>query len=80
MNQLSRKPIDRTVIDLPIAHPAASNARRLVAAPANPRATPNGPLVCHWRRDPATGTLACVWTVSHGAREPASPVPLRRVA
>jgi hypothetical protein len=80
MNQLSTKPIDRIVIDLSVARAAPANARRPILARAHPRAAPTGRLVCHWRRDPATGALTCVWTVSHGAREPASPVPLRRVA
>ncbi|HYA72598.1 MAG TPA: hypothetical protein VEF36_05535 [Roseiarcus sp.] len=87
MNQLSLNPIDRRVIDLSGRRQAASNVRRfeaaranLRAAPANLRAAPAGPLVCHWRRDPATGALHCVWSVSQGAREPASPVPLRRAS
>ncbi len=80
MNQLSVIPIDRHVIDSVARRQAASNVRRLAAARANPRAAPAGPLVCHWRRDPPTGALLCVWAVSQGAREPASPVPLRRAS
>ncbi len=80
MNQLSLNPIDRNVIDLAARRQPASNVRRFAAARANLRAAPAGPLVCHWRRDPATGALRCVWTVSQGAREPASPVPLRRAS
>lgn len=78
MNQLSLNPIDRNVIDLSVRRHAASNVRRFDAARANLRAAPAGSLVCHWRQDPATGTLHCVWIVSRGARAPASPVPLRR--
>jgi len=80
MNQLSLNPIDRRVIDLSVRRQAASNVRRFEAARANLRAALAGPLVCHWRRDPATGALHCVWSVSRGAREPASPVPLRRAS
>jgi hypothetical protein len=80
MNQLSTKPIDRTVIDLSVVRTSAAKPRRFVDARANPRATPIGQLACRWRRDPATGALACVWAVSHSGREPASPVPLRRVS
>ncbi len=80
MNQLSLDPIGRDVIDLSAGRRAAANVRRLAAARANRRAAPADALVCHWRRDPANGALLCVWSVSQGAREPASPVPLRRVA
>jgi hypothetical protein len=80
MNQLSLNRIDRNVIDLSVRRHAASNARRFAAARADLRAAPAGSLVCHWRRDPATGALHCVWAVSRGAREPASPVPLRRAS
>ena len=80
MNQLSVIRIDRRVIDLSVRRQTASNVRRLAAARGNLRAASTGPLVRHWRRDPATGALLCVWTVSQGAREPASPVPLRRAS
>ncbi len=80
MNQLSQIRIDRHVIDLSARRQAASNLRRLATTRANLRAAPAGPLACHWRPDPATGALLCVWTVSRGAREPASPVPLRRAS
>ena len=80
MNQLSLIPIDRHAVDLAARRRAASNVRRFAVARANLRAAPAGPLVCHWRRDPETGALLCVWTVSQGAREPASPVPLRRAS
>ncbi len=80
MNQLSVSRIDRRVIDLSARRQAALNVRRFDAARANLRAAPAGPLGCHWRRDPATAALHCVWTVSPGAREPASPVPLRRAS
>jgi hypothetical protein len=80
MNQLSQIRIDRRVIDLSSRRLAASSLRRPAAARANPRAAPAGPIACQWRRDPATGALLCVWTVCQGAREPASPVPLRRAS
>ena len=80
MNQLSLIEIDPRVIDLSVRRQAASNGRRLAAARANLRPASAGPLVRHWRRDPATGALLCVWTVSRVAREPASPVPLRRAS
>jgi hypothetical protein len=80
MNQLSVIPIDRHVVDLAARRQAASNARRPAAARANLRAIPARALVCHWRRDPRTAALRCVWAVSQGAREPASPVPLRRAS
>jgi hypothetical protein len=80
MNQLSLARIDRRVIDLSARRQAASNVRRLAAARADLRAASARPLACHWRLDPATGALLCVWTVSRGAREPASPVPLRRAS
>ncbi|MFZ1963935.1 MAG: hypothetical protein WAU78_10820 [Roseiarcus sp.] len=80
MNQLSLIRIDRRVIDLSARRQAASNGRRLAAARADLRAASAGPLVRRWRRDPATGALLCVWAVSRGAREPASPVPLRRAS
>ncbi len=80
MNQLSLIQIDPRAIDLSARRQAASNGRRLAAARANLRAASTGPMVRHWRRDPPTGTLLCVWTVSHGGREPASPVPLRRAS
>jgi len=80
MNQLSVIQNDRHAIDFTAVRPAASNVRRLATARANLRAAPIGLLACHWRRDPETGALLCVWTVSQGAREPASPVPLRRAS
>ena len=80
MNQLSLIRVDRRVIDLSARCLAASNGRCLAVALANLRAASAGPLVRHWRRDPATGALLRVWTVSQGAREPASPVPLRRAS
>jgi hypothetical protein len=80
MNQLSLIRVDRHVIDLSARRQAASSVFRLAAARANPRAASASPLVCHWRRDPATGALFCVWTVRQRAREPASPVPLRRAS
>jgi hypothetical protein len=80
VNQLSVNRIDRRVIDFTAAREVASSVRRLATARANLRAAPIGTLVCHWRRDPATGMLRCVWAVSQGAREPASPVPLRRAS
>jgi hypothetical protein len=80
MNQLSVIPIDRHVIDLAAGRRAASNLRRLASARAKLRAVPARALVCHWRRDPPAGALVCVWAVSQGAREPASPVPLRRAS
>ena len=73
MNQLSLVRTDRHVIDLAARRQATSNVRRLAAARAKLRAA----LVCRWRRDPATEAMLCVWTVSRGAREPASPVHLR---
>jgi hypothetical protein len=36
--------------------------------------------VCAWIDDPATGAISCVWTTRRAAREPASPIPLRRAA
>jgi len=80
MNQLSRIQIDPRVVDLSARRPAASNRRRLAAARADLRAASAGSLVRQWRRDPATGGLLCVWTVSQGGREPAAPVPLRRAS
>ena len=79
MNQLSLNPIDRDVVDPTVRRLAASNVRQFDAARARLRVAP----VCHWRRDPATGALVCVWTVSprsSRARGPASPVPLRRAS
>lgn len=80
MNQLSVIQNDRHAIDFTATRQVALNVRRLATARVNLRAAPAGPLACHWRRDPATGALFCVWTVSQGAREPASPVPLRRAS
>jgi hypothetical protein len=80
MNQLSANQIDRRVIDLGVRRQAASNLRRLAASRVNLRAAAAGPIACRWRRDSETGALLCVWTVSPGAREPASPVPLRRAS
>ncbi len=79
MNQLSLNPIDRRVVDL-AGREAAASVRRFAATRANRRVAPAGSLVCRWRRDPATRTLVCVWSVSHSAREPAAPVPLRRAS
>jgi hypothetical protein len=78
MNQLSVIQNDRHAIDFTAARQVALNVRRLATARANLRAAPAGPLACHWRRDSVTGMLRCVWAVSQGAREPTSPVPLRR--
>ena len=80
MNQLSLIPIDRHVVDLIARRQVASNVRCLAVARANLRAAPSGRLACHWRPDPSTGALLCVWTVRQRAREPASPVPLRRAS
>lgn len=76
MNQLSRFPIDRHAIDPATGRPAASNVVSFAAARANRRAAAARSLVCHWRRDPATGKLQCAWTVSRGTRTPAAHVPL----
>jgi len=54
MNQLSLVRIDRHVIDLAARRQATSNVRRLAAARANLRAAPADPLVCRWRREPAS--------------------------
>jgi hypothetical protein len=80
MNQLSLNPIDRRAIDRSVRRPAASNVVSFAAARANRRAAPIRPLVCQWRRDPATGALHCAWSLAKGAREPALPVPLRRAS
>ena len=78
MNQLPRIPAGRYAVGSVAAQRAASNVRPFVAAREDLRSAPVDALICHWRPDPTTGTLCGVWTVSHGSREPASPVPLRR--
>jgi hypothetical protein len=80
MNQLSVIQIDRRVIDLTARRRVASNVRRFAGARGNLPAAPAAFLACHWRRNPETEALLCVWAVSQGAREPASPVPLRRAS
>ena len=80
MNQLSHFPIDRHAIDPAASRPAASNVVSFAAFRANLRAAVARPLICHWRRDPATGALHCFWTVSRGARAPAGAVPLPRAS
>jgi hypothetical protein len=74
MNQLSltagrRSATDRGVRASTLHDFADARARRRAAHKSGP--------VCHWRRDPTTGALHCVWTALRGAaHEPASPVPL----
>lgn len=80
MNQLSHFPIDRHAIGLATGRSAASNVVSLAAVRAELRAAAARPLVCHWRRDPATGALHCAWTVSRGARAPVGDVPLPRAS
>ena len=80
MNQLSLNPIDRNVIDPAVRRHSGVERASFRRGARGPARRARGPLVCHWRRDPATGALLCVWAVSHGAREPASPVPLRRAS
>ena len=35
-------------------------------------------LMCHWRRDPASGRLLCDWSLPAAAAEGEEPYPIRR--
>ncbi|HXZ17235.1 MAG TPA: hypothetical protein VEH77_14930 [Roseiarcus sp.] len=64
MNKLSRNRVDHVVVELS----------------ARGRGRSTDALVCRWRRDASTGALICAWGRAGLAREPASPVPLRRAS
>jgi hypothetical protein len=70
MNQLSN------IVDFASYRRAAAAERRSTAPDLNGQRGRAGGLICHWRRDAATGRPICLWAPRKGAREAQPPLRL----